>query len=147
MSSEAHKINSKQCGTIVCVIGFYLEMGQNWSPWSEFCCLLYWFQWVQTTKMKLQKQCYDDNSMGFLSTVFLCSTLLCQTCFKYSLLQVAQDRARASIQKNTQTHMWTQSYSNTQHSQGHGRTHTHTLPSLSAKKNIESMLYETRERR
>lgn len=90
MSSEAHKISCKQCGTIVCYIGFYLEMGQNWSPWSELRCLLYWFRRVQNTEMKLQKHCYDDNSMGFLSAEFLYDALLCQMRFKYSLLQVAE---------------------------------------------------------
>lgn len=133
MSSEAHKIISKQCGTVVCYIGFYLEMGKNWSPWSEFCCLLYWFHCVQSTEMKLQKHSYDDNSMGFLSTEILYRTLLCQMCFKYSLLHVAS--ATASIQNHKQTNTCTELLV------------THIPIIIFGKKNIESMLYETWERR
>lgn len=123
MSSEAYKISSKQCGTVVCYIGFYLEIGQNWSPWSEFCCLLYRFHCVQTAEMKLQK--HDDNSMGFLSAEFLYSTLLCQMCFKYNLLQVAQVPASKTTHNLIQAHTSTAIHNTHEDRGAHSRSHSH----------------------
>lgn len=147
--SLAGPLNS---GSTVYLIGFNLDTGQNCSLWSEFYRLLYWFRCMKATEIKLRKHCYDDNSMGFQAAGFLYAALLCSICFKCTLLQVI--RSGFSIHKphthtctHTQSNACTLRRSDAESSQGHRSPHSLKLPSFSEKENIESMLYETRERR
>ena len=82
---------------------------------------------------KLQKLSYKNGvtrkTIGFLSTKFLYSTLLCQMCFKLSLLQVAQDSAGAgnpeTTHKLTHAHAATVIHNTHKDTRVHSHSHSH----------------------
>lgn len=78
-------------------------MGQNWSPWSEFSLLTVLISaaceprqrsYRNTVTMTTLWDCHPLN--------FLYSTLLCQMCFKCSLLQATRAAASAGIREKRQ---------------------------------------------
>lgn len=114
------RLGPKSGGRQFALLDFYLKMGQNWSPWSEFFHLLYWFHSKKATEIKLQKHCYNDNSLGFLPTNFCTSS--CQTCLKcgYYKLFKAEPASTSLAHTNKVMHAHT-AQSNTQQAHGHKR--------------------------